>query len=116
MAEGQPSYWRFKIALLFVFFLLDISIHSSLEYDEFGEYTLYIQALFSGVQIFIQVGVFIVLFSLLSETYPFQNGLLGFIKDDFFTITLFVPLYATFTSCLVGYRIVSFHSTKNCMW
>jgi hypothetical protein len=116
MAEGQPSYWRFKIALLFVFFLLDISIHSSLEYDEFGEYTLYIQALFSGVQIFIQVGVFIVLFSLLSETYPFQNGLLGFIKDDFFTITLLVPLYATFTSCLVGYRIVSFHSTKNCMW
>lgn len=105
--ELQPSYWRLKVALLFAIFLSDVAIHSSLEYDEFGDGTEYLQALFSGVQILIQVAVFIVTFSIMSETYPFQTGLLGFIKDDFITVILIVPLYATFTSCLAGYRVVS---------
>lgn len=103
----QPLYWRFKVILLFTMFLSDVAIHCSLEYDNFGYGKEYVQALLSGVQIFIQVGVFVVIFSIMAETYPFQNGMLGFVKNEFGIVATIVPLYTAFTSCLVGYRVVS---------
>ena len=61
-----------KTIILFGLLLTDLVFNSTLEYDEWDSYpTMF------GIQVFIEICTFAVVFLMLCETYPFRVGLLA---------------------------------------
>ena len=89
-----------KTIILFGLLLTDLVFNSTLEYDEWDSYpTMF------GIQVFIEICTFAVVFLMLCETYPFRVGLLDALLAEFRSIFWVHPLYV-FWSLIVGiYRI-----------
>ena len=89
-----------KTVILFGLLLTDLVFNSTLEYDEWDSYpTMF------GIQVFIEICTFAVVFLMLCETYPFRVGLLDALLAEFRSIFWVHPLYVCW-SLLVGiYRI-----------
>ena len=89
-----------KTVILFGLLLTDLVFNSTLEYDEWDSYpTMF------GIQVFIEICTFAVVFLMLCETYPFRVGLLDALLAEFRSIFWVHPLYV-FWSLIVGiYRI-----------
>ena len=89
-----------KTIILFGLLLTDLVFNSTLEYDEWDSYpTMF------GIQVFIEICTFAVVFLMLCETYPFRVGLLDALLAEFRSIFWVHPLYVCW-SLLVGiYRI-----------
>ena len=82
--------------------ILDAWCNSSHEYDYLGDNTV----LAFGGQVFVQVSVFIVLFLLLCDTYPFRIGLLRELLTDFRPVLYCHPVYFIYTMVLGAWRNV----------
>ena len=82
--------------------ILDAWCNSSHEYDYLGDNTV----LAFGGQVFVQVSVFIVLFLLLCDTYPFRIGLLRELLADFRPVLYCHPVYFIYTMVLGAWRNV----------
>ena len=82
--------------------VIDVVCNSSLEYDNYGTNV----ALFFGAQIFVQISVFIVLFLILCDTYPFRIGLLRELISEFRPVLYCHPVYMLYTMGLGAYRNV----------
>ena len=88
--------------------ILDAWCNSSHEYDYLGDNTV----LAFGGQVFVQVSVFIVLFLLLCDTYPFRIGLLRELLTDFRPVLYCHPVYFIYTMVLGAWRNVRAQSRR----
>ena len=86
------------ILLLFI----DVYCNSSLEYDNYG---MNVTLAFGG-QMLIQIAVFITLFLILCDTYPFRVGLLKELLADFKPVRRIHPVYFLYTMALGAMRTV----------
>ena len=97
----QPLVFFVKMVLMVVLLSVDAFWNSSNEYDDYGTN---VQLAF-GAQLFIQIFVFIVLFLILTDTYPFQIGLLSELLEDFKPVLGCHPVYVVFTGALGIWRM-----------
>ena len=100
-AAFHPLAFFVKGVLMVVLLCVDAFWNSSNEYDDYGTN---VQLAFGG-QLFIQVFVFIVLFLILCDTYPFQIGLLSELLADFKPVLGIHPLYILSTMALGIWRM-----------
>lgn len=89
-----------KTLILFGLLLTDLVLNSTLEYDEWDSYpTMF------GIQVFIVICIFAVVFLMLCETYPFRVGLLDALLAEFKAIFWVHPLYVAMSLAVGLYRI-----------
>lgn len=92
-----------KSVILFGLLCLDLMMNSSLEYDAYSSYpTMF------GMQLFVEVCSFVVVFLMLCETYPFRVGLIDALLAEFRLVVWLHPLYFMSTTFLGLFRIVQF--------
>jgi len=96
--------------------LLDLGLNSSLEFDDFiGANTSAdaknILVLLFGLQLVIQISIFLTLFLMMGDTYLFRVGLLGVLAKQFMGVLLLHPFYVAYTMALGGYRVSEMHGT-----
>lgn len=82
-----------KFILMCLFLIIDIALNSTLDYDnyDFSDRNL-ISGLF-GVQVIVQITVFLILFLAAADTFLFQVGLLGILLREVFLAFLFQAGY-----------------------
>ncbi|KAJ8598653.1 hypothetical protein CTAYLR_003050 [Chrysophaeum taylorii] len=92
-----------KSILLFGLLFTDLMMNSSLEYDDYSSYpTMF------GIQLFVVLCSFVVVFLMLCETYPFRVGLIGALHAEFREVFWLHPSYFFATLFLGLFRIVQF--------
>mmetsp|Transcript_6799 Transcript_6799/g.10080 ORF Transcript_6799/g.10080 Transcript_6799/m.10080 type:complete len:218 (-) Transcript_6799:1417-2070(-) len=102
-AQNSSRMNEIKSILLFALIGLDLTLNSTLDYDEYSSYpTMF------GIQLFVQLCCFVVLFLMLCETYPFRVGLIDALLAEFRLAMWLHPIYFLFTIFLGLYRIVEF--------
>lgn len=91
-----------KSLLLFGLLFIDLLMNSSLEYDDYNSYpTMF------GIQLFVELCSFVVVFLMLCETYPFRVGLIDALLAEFRAILWLHPFYFLFTTTLGLFRIIN---------
>lgn len=90
--------------------LLDLGINSSVEFDDFvgdsrDEDANNVLVLMFGLQLVVQVSIFLTLFLMMGDTYLFRVGLLGVLAKQFLGVLLLHPFYIGYTMLLGGYRV-----------
>jgi hypothetical protein len=98
-----------KIVVMIFFLAIDLGFNCILDYDKFNNEfnnskNRVLLALY-GLQIVIEISVFLVLFLAMADTFLFRVGLLGLLIKKFRTVLIFHPIYLALTLALGGYRV-----------
>lgn len=84
-----------KFILMCFFLALDIGMSSTLDYDNYADDNSNLLAGLFGVQIIVQIAVFLILFLAAADTFLFQVGLLGILlREIALTLLLQVAYFA----------------------
>ena len=101
----------------------DLGLNCSLDYDTFNSHPDQYPSSFLlglvGLQVIVQITVFLLLFLAMADTFLFRVGLLGLLLKKFRFVLLFHPVYIAFTlaSGLVRVqRITNEHYTLAMLW
>lgn len=101
--EGSSSMNQVKSLLLFGLLFTDLMMNSSLEYDDYSSYpTMF------GIQLFVELCNFVIVFLMLCETYPFRVGLIDALLAEFRAVLWLHPTYFLLTTLLGLFRIINF--------
>jgi len=98
----MPLLWGKPAGLLTLCFV-DMVLNSTFEYDESSGNDIFV-ILMVVSHFFIQIGAFIFLYLMLSDTYLFQIGIIGPLYSQFRTAAYVHFIYATYTFLLGFYR------------
>ncbi|GMI52162.1 hypothetical protein TeGR_g450 [Tetraparma gracilis] len=112
--RGTHRWFLVKVFFMVLLCLCDLGLNSSLEFDDFvGSNTdddaKNILVLMFGLQMVIQISIFLTLFLMMGDTYLFRVGLLGVLAKQFTGVLLLHPLYIGYTMALGGYRVTEMH-------
>lgn len=117
LTSQQNWYYLLKIILLTTFLLLDLTLNATSEFEHFANYTREqihkIQILLCSIQILSQMSSFSIVFSLLSDTFPFQIGLIGALIETFMPVFVFQFIYIILTLVISGIRMVSLYHSRD---
>jgi len=97
---------------MIVLCLCDLGLNSSVEFDDFAPTVgrKNILVLVFGLQLVVQISIFLTLFLMMGDTYLFRVGLLGVLSKQFPTVLFLHPFYITYTLLLGGYRVSEMHT------
>lgn len=95
-----------KIVLVFMLLCVDIAMNCSFDYDSLGfsdQVDFLVVVL--GVQIVIEISIFLALFLAMAETFLFRVGLLGLLIKKFRFVLLVHPVYLALTLAAGALRV-----------
>lgn len=99
MATQKGSFY--KVIAMGVLLLLDLGMNSSLDYDSYNDHVSAYPANFLlglvGLQVIIEISVFLLLFLAMADTFLFRVGLLGLLLQKFKLVLLMHPIYIALT-------------------
>lgn len=109
-----------KFIALILTLALDLSLNSVLDYDLFNDQyrgtasststgTQLLLGL-AGLQIVVNISIFLILFLAMADTFLFRVGLLGLLLKKFRSVLLIHPVYITLTIATGAYRVNHFSS------
>jgi hypothetical protein len=110
--EVQTQYGT-KIAAMVVVLVIDLALNSTLDYDSYNDQyngraaSRLLLGLF-GLQVVIEIAVFLVLFLAMADTFLFRVGLLGMLIKKFRTVLVVHPIYFALTIATGAYRVRKF--------
>lgn len=113
-----------KFLAMTFFLAIDLGLNSSLDTDLFndsysskGKSTNLILGL-AGLQIVIEITIFLVLFLAMADTFLFRVGLLGLLVKKFRTVLMIHPVYIALTIATGAYRVTHYGRGKslNMLW
>lgn len=94
-ARGIARTSHGKLMVMAVFLLIDLGLNSSLDYDKATSSTLLLGIF--GLQIIIQISVFLILFLTIADTFLFRVGLLNILLKKTRTVIAFQAIYFMLT-------------------
>jgi hypothetical protein len=95
-----------KIFVLLFFLLFDLALNCTLDFEEFNE-TLaknFLLGLF-GLQVVVEISIFLILFLAAADTFLFRVGLLGILFRTIHSVLILHPAYVLLTVATGSYRI-----------
>lgn len=106
MASQSRRSWG--ALLMFVLLGVDLGMNSSFDYDPMrlsshGASDFLVVVV--GIQIVVEISVFLTLFLAMTETFLFRVGLLGLLLKKFRAVLLVHPLYLAFTVAAGALRV-----------
>lgn len=112
-----------KIFAMVVALLIDLALNSTLDYDSYNDQfngraaSRLLLGLF-GLQVVVEIGVFLILFLAMADTFLFRVGLLGLLIKKFRTVLAIHPLYFAITIATGSYRVRRFilSATLSSIW
>lgn len=113
MGSPRSSESLSKLVAMAVLLSCDLGLNCSLDYDAYNNHpsqypTNFLLGLV-GLQVIIQITVFLLLFLAMADTFLFRVGLLGLLMKKFRGVLLFHPVYIAFTlaSGLVRVQLIT---------
>jgi Transmembrane protein 138 len=125
---GRGSY--FKVIAMALLLCVDLGLNSSLDYDSFNDnqdsYPSNFLLGLLGLQVIIEISIFLLLFLAMADTFLFRVGLLGLLLRKFRIVLIAHPLYVcvTLTTGLVrvqrimnrGYNVEALWRDNTFIW
>lgn len=99
-----------KFIVMSIFLLIDVALNSTLDYDTLNDNNSSIVLAFFGLQIIIQISVFLILFLTISDTFLFRVGLLDILLRKIYSLII-VQIVYFFLTILTG--ALRLHNFKN---
>ncbi|CAM9961592.1 unnamed protein product [Chrysoparadoxa australica] len=116
--NGGDGWFRAKLVLMVVLVIADVVLNSSVEYDNYKEIDttdvktgssqgseVTTLVLIVGLQLLVQVAIFLQLFVMMFDTYPFRVGLMGLLATQYKKVYLINTVYVFYTAALHSYRV-----------
>ena len=123
MSSSRSSESLSKLMAMAVLLSFDLGLNCSLDYDAYNSHPDQYPSNFLlglvGLQVIVQITVFLLLFLAMADTFLFRVGLLGLLLKKFRFVLLFHPVYIAFTlaSGLVRVRLITNeHYTLAMLW
>ena len=107
-----------KILLMFTLLCVDLALNSSFDYDTLGISRADFLLVILGLQVVVEISIFLALFLAMAETFLFRVGLLGFLIKKFRFVLILNPVYLSFTIAagILRVHILSTGGTVVDMW
>eukprot|EP01041_Mallomonas_annulata_P001552 gene1552-2999_t len=113
---------KFKLLVMVILLLIDLAMNSSFDYDSYNNNTTNVDLNFPlvllGLQIVIEISIFLTLFLVMADTFLFRVGLLGLLLSKFWHLLILHPIYIAFTISAGSYRakkLINGHNLTN-LW
>lgn len=90
---------------MFTLLCVDLALNSSFDYDTLGISRADFLLVILGLQVVVEISVFLALFLAMAETFLFRVGLLGFLIKKFRFVLILNPVYLSFTIAAGIYRV-----------
>jgi hypothetical protein len=103
--KNKKSNHRKMVAMV-IFLVIDLALNSTLDFDVFNnnlENNFLLGLL--GLQIVIQISIFLILFLAAADTFLFRVGLLGILIKTVRYVLILHPIYMAFTLAEGIYRV-----------
>lgn len=120
-SRGTGSFG--KVLAMAILLAADLGLNCSLDYDTFNDQYLTYPNNFLlgllGLQVIIEISIFLLLFLAMADTFLFRVGLLGLLLRKFTVVLLLHPLYICFTlaaGLVRVQRIVSQGYSLRALW
>lgn len=95
-----------KIGLMFVLLCADLIMNCSFDYDNLGfSDKVDFLVVVLGIQVVVEISIFLALFLAMAETFLFRVGLLGLLVKKFRLALLVHPLYLSLTLAAGALRV-----------
>lgn len=99
----------FTLLIMILLLGIDVAMNSSLDYDNYNNYAgdridVNFPFVLLGLQLIIEISIFLALFLTMAETFLFRVGLLGFLLKRFWGVLLCHPMYWLITLASGIYR------------
>ena len=109
-ARSRSNYS--KIIAMVLFLTVDLGLNSVLDYDLFNQVpvnsTSHLLLGLLGIQVVIQISIFVILFTAIADTFLFRVGLLGLLLKKFRLVLVMQPVYIGITLITGAFRIRHF--------
>eukprot|EP01035_Chromulina_nebulosa_P024422 gene24422-31801_t len=106
--QERSSSWfaHGKVISMLFFVFTDLALNSTLDYDTYNNNLTknIILGLF-GLQVIIEISIFLVLFLATADTFLFRVGLLGVLMRTFRLVLIIHPIYFVLTLVTGAYRV-----------
>ena len=119
VSGGKTTSYHGKVIIMILFLIMDLGLNSILDYDILNaERADNILLGVFGLQVVIQISIFLILFLATADTYLFRVGLLGILIRSITTVLLLHPIYMALTIAVGSYRvrILSGDGTLSTIW
>lgn len=110
-ARGIARTRHGKLVVMAIFLLIDLGLNSSLDYDKATSSTLLLGIF--GLQIIIQISVFLILFLTIADTFLFRVGLLNILLKKTRTVIAFQAIYFMLTILTGVFRLNKFRKDES---
>lgn len=108
-----------KVIVMILFLIMDLGLNSTLDYDILNDESAnnILLGVF-GLQVVIQISIFLILFLAAADTYLFRVGLLGILIRTIFFVLCLHPIYMALTIAVGSYRVrhLSRAGTLSTLW
>ena len=95
-----------KFGLMFVLLCADLAMNCSFDYDNLGfSNKVDFLVVVLGIQVVVEISIFLALFLAMAETFLFRVGLLGLLMKKFRLALLMHPLYLGLTIAAGALRV-----------
>ena len=101
-----------KIIAMTTFLLIDVVLNSIVDYNY---YNYQVNLGLGGLEIVVQITIFLILFLGFSETYLFRVGLINYLLQNFLSVLIIHPIYFTITIIDVAYRLQLFRQGSSAL-
>jgi hypothetical protein len=117
--KSSSSSSHGKVIIMILFLAMDMGLNSILDYDILNDQRPdnILLGVF-GLQVVIQISIFLILFLATADTYLFRVGLLGVLVRTLRFVLLLHPLYMALTIATGAYRVrkLSGTDTLSTIW
>mmetsp|Transcript_22505 Transcript_22505/g.37603 ORF Transcript_22505/g.37603 Transcript_22505/m.37603 type:complete len:183 (-) Transcript_22505:609-1157(-) len=118
-ARNRSHSYHGKVVIMILFLIMDLGLNSILDYDILNDQRPdnILLGVF-GLQVVIQISIFLILFLATADTYLFRVGLLGVLVRTIQFVLLLHPLYMALTIAVGAYRVrrLSASDTLSTLW
>jgi hypothetical protein len=115
----QRTPFHGKVLVMILFLIMDLGLNSILDYDILNDQrdNNILLGVF-GLQVVIQISIFLILFLATADTYLFRVGLLGILIRTISLTILVHPVYMALTIGVGSYRVnrLSGSGTLSTLW
>jgi hypothetical protein len=106
VSGGQNTSYHGKVIVMILFLIMDLGLNSTLDYDILNDERAdnILLGVF-GLQVVIQISIFLILFLATADTYLFRVGLLGILVRTISFVLVLHPIYMALTIAVGSYRV-----------
>jgi hypothetical protein len=119
VSGGQMTSYHGKVIVMILFLIMDLGLNSTLDYDVLNDQRAnnILLGVF-GLQVVIQISIFLILFLATADTYLFRVGLLGILIRTITFVLILHPIYMALTIAVGSYRVrhLSGSGTLSTLW